>query len=139
MDKGHTLDQIEIGREVRLDFEVTEERIRQFADATGDRNPIHLDEDYARTTPFKTRIAHGMLSAGFISAVLGTTFPGVGTVYLNQTIRFLKPVFIGDVITARITALEKWPDKNRLRLETVCLNQNGDTVLFGEALVMPPA
>jgi len=138
MQKGKTLPEIEVGDSCNHAFTVTGKMIDAFAEATGDRNPVHLDEEFARTSIFKTRVAHGMLSAGFISAVLGNLFPGVGTIYLSQTLQFRKPVFIGDRITARVTALEKIEDKNRLRLETVCTNQDGEAVIIGEALVMPP-
>jgi 3-hydroxybutyryl-CoA dehydratase len=113
--------------------------IERFAQATGDHNPIHLDENYAKGTIFKTRVAHGMLQAGILSGILGTRFPGVGTIYLFQTLKFLKPVFIGDEITFRLRVVELLKEKNRARLETVCINQRGETVLTGEALVMPPA
>ena len=137
--KGRTISEIRIGDSFEHEFDVTEAMIVKFAEATGDRNPVHLDEDFAKNSIFKTRIAHGMLSAGFISAVLGTMFPGVGTIYLSQSLQFRRPVFIGDRITARLTALEKNEAKNRLRLETTCLNQNGLPVLTGEATVIPPA
>ena len=138
MEQGKTIDRIAAGESYEHTFPVNEETIRKFAEATGDHNPVHLDEEYAKGTFFKTRIAHGMLSAGFVSAVLGTMFPGVGTIYLSQTLQFRKPVLIGDSITARLTVLEKNEGKNRLRLETVCINQGGDTVMTGEAVVMPP-
>jgi 3-hydroxybutyryl-CoA dehydratase len=138
MIKGKTMAEIAVGDSHSHEFTVTAKMIEAFAEATGDRNPVHLDEEFARTSIFKTRVAHGMLSAGFISAVLGNMFPGVGTIYLSQSLQFRKPVFIGDRITARLTAVEKIEDKNRLRLETVCTNQNGDKVVIGEALVMPP-
>jgi len=138
MEHGMSIDQFTEGQTYETRLTMTFERIQAFAEATDDNNPIHMDEEFAKTTMFKTRIAQGMLTAGFISGVLGTRFPGVGTVYLSQSVRFLKPVFIGDEITVRATVLEILGEKNRLRLETVCLNQNGDTVLTGEALVMPP-
>jgi 3-hydroxybutyryl-CoA dehydratase len=112
--------------------------IERFAQATGDNNPIHLDEEYAKGTMFKKRVAHGMLLAGILSGVLGTQFPGIGTIYMSQTLRFSKPVFIGDEIALSLKVLELIHEKNRVRLETVCTNQGGDTVLSGEALVMPP-
>ncbi|MFH1136967.1 MAG: MaoC family dehydratase [Pseudomonadota bacterium] len=139
MEKGKTMAEISLGEVFERNFSVTDERIRLFAAATGDDNPIHLDEEEAKKSIFKTRVAHGMLSAGFLSAVLGTGFPGRGTIYLGQTLKFMKPVFPGDEITVRLTVVEKIPEKNRLRLETVCLNQKGDQVLAGEAQVMPPA
>ena len=112
--------------------------VENFARATGDYNPIHMDEDYARGTIFKKRVVHGMLHAGLISVIVGTRFPGPGTIYLSQTLKFSKPVFIGDEVTYRLKVLKYSEEKNRLRLETVCINKRGETVLIGEALVMPP-
>jgi 3-hydroxybutyryl-CoA dehydratase len=139
MEKGLTLDQLSVGQTYESKVTITEDMIKRFADATGDYNPIHLDEDYAKGTIFKTRVAHGMLQAGILSGILGMRFPGVGTIYLSQTMRFLKPVFIGDEITFSLKVLELIREKNRVRIETVCANQKGEGVLSGEALVMPPA
>ena len=139
MEKGMTIDRLEVGQIHESSFTITGEMIESFAEATGDHNPIHVDEEYARGTIFKTRVAHGMLQAGILSGVLGTRFPGVGTIYLSQSLKFLKPVFIGDRITFRLRVVELLREKNRARLETVCVNQRGETILTGEALVMPPA
>ena len=139
MEKGMTIDQLKVGQIHECSVTITEEMIERFAQATGDHNPIHLDEDYAKGTIFKTRVAHGMLQAGILSGVIGTRFPGVGTIYLSQTLKFLKPVFIGDEITFHLRVVELLKEKNRARLETVCINQRGETILTGEALVMPPA
>lgn len=139
MEKGMTIDQLRVGQVHEASVAITEEMIECFAQATGDHNPIHVDEDYAKGTIFKTRVAHGMLQAGFLSGVLGTRFPGVGTIYLAQTLKFLKPVFIGDRITFRLKVVEILEEKNRVCLETVCINQKGETTLTGDALVMPPA
>jgi 3-hydroxybutyryl-CoA dehydratase len=139
MEKGLTLDQLSVGQTYESKVTITEDMIKRFADATGDYNPIHLDEDYAKGTIFKTRVAHGMLQAGILSGILGMRFPGVGTIYLSQAMRFLKPVFIGDEITFSLKVLELIREKNRVRIETVCANQKGEGVLSGEALVMPPA
>ena len=139
MERGMTIDQLRVGQVHETSVAITEEMIERFAEATGDHNPIHVDEDYAKGTIFKTRVAHGMLQAGILSGVLGTRFPGVGTIYLSQTLTFLKPVFIDDEITFRLSVVELLKEKNRARLETVCFNQRGETVLTGEALVMPPA
>ncbi|MBI4286904.1 MAG: MaoC family dehydratase [Chloroflexi bacterium] len=137
--RGITLDLLSIGQEYESKTTITQEMIEDFARATGDNNPIHLNEEYAKGTIFKSRVAHGMLQAGIISGVLGTRFPGVGTIYLSQTLKFLKPVFIGDQLTIRLKVLELIKEKNRARLETVCINQKGETVVTGEAMVMPPA
>jgi 3-hydroxybutyryl-CoA dehydratase len=139
MEKGMTIDRMEVGQIHESSFTITGEMIEGFAEATGDYNPLHVNEEYARGTIFKTRVAHGMLQAGILSGVLGTRFPGVGTIYLSQSLTFLKPVFIGDRITFRLRVVELLREKNRARLETVCINQRGEIILTGEALVMPPS
>ena len=139
METGMTIDRLKVGQMYESSATISEEMIERFAQATGDHNPIHLSEDYAKGTIFKTRVAHGMLQAGILSGVLGTRFPGVGTIYLSQSLKFLKPVFIGDEITFCLRVLELFKEKSRVRLETVCINQRGETVLTGEALVMIPA
>ena len=136
--KGLTIDQLEVGQIASFTKTVTEADVYNFAGVTGDFNPAHMNEEYAKNTAFKTRIAHGMLSAGFISAVLGTKLPGPGTIYLNQDLRFTKPVQFGDTITATITVDELIKEKNRAILKTVCTNQDGDVVVEGTAKVMPP-
>lgn len=138
MKKGMTIDEFRLEQTFEKQVTVTAAMINGFAEATGDNNPIHLDETYAQGTLFKTRIAHGMLQAGILSGILGMEFPGIGTIYLSQTLRFTQPVFIGDRVTFHLKVLEVDTEKNRLRLETVCANQHGNTVLTGEALVMPP-
>ena len=115
---------------------ITDSDIQVFADVTGDHNPIHLDDVFARTTRFGQRIAHGMLSASLISSVLANKLPGEGSVYLSQTLQFVSPVFPGDEITARVTVKEIRDDKPILRLETVCVNQSGKIVIRGEATVL---
>ena len=114
-----------------------EAAIVAFAQVTGDENPVHLDEAYAATTAFKTRIAHGMLSAGYISAVIGTKLPGPGAIYMSQALKFKRPVKIGDVVTARATITAIDAEKGRVTLETVC-EVAGKAVLEGEALIMVP-
>ncbi len=115
---------------------VTDELIRKFAEVSGDYNPIHLDEGFAKTTRFGKRIAHGMLSGAFISAVLGNEFKDRKIVYLSQTMKFTAPVFIGDTVTATGTITNIREDKNIVTLETVCTNQNGETLVKGDAAVM---
>jgi len=117
---------------------ISETDIYLYAGVSGDFNPAHINEEYAKETFFKTRIAHGMLSAGFISTVIGTKLPGAGTIYLDQSLKFLAPVRIGDTITARVEVTEIMDDKNKVRLKTDCINQEGMTVLEGEAVVSPP-
>lgn len=115
---------------------VTEELVRAFAQVSGDFNPIHLDEEFAKTTRFGRRIAHGMLSGAFISAVLGNEFAERKIVYLSQTMRFTAPVYIGDTVTATATVMHIREDKPIVTLETVCTKQTGEMTLNGEAHVM---
>jgi 3-hydroxybutyryl-CoA dehydratase len=117
---------------------VSETDVYLFAGVTGDFNPAHMNETYAQTTFFKTRIAHGMLGAGFISAVVGMQLPGPGTIYITQELKFLAPVRIGDTVTARVEVLEVIADKKRVRMKTECINQEGKVILGGEAVVSPP-
>jgi 3-hydroxybutyryl-CoA dehydratase len=135
---GKTFDQLNVGDSDRFSKTVTDTDIYLFAGVTGDFNPAHIDEAYAQTTFFKTRIAHGMLSAGFVSAVIGMRLPGPGTVYMRQTLDFLAPVRIGDTVTATVEVIEKMDDKKRVRLRTTCVNHEGTRVLDGEAMVSPP-
>jgi 3-hydroxybutyryl-CoA dehydratase len=134
---GKTIDEIKVGDSTEFAKTVSESDIYLYAGITGDFNPAHLNEAYAEKTFFKTRIAHGMLSAGFISAILGTKLPGPGAIYIQQTLKFLAPVRIGDTITARVEALEINEEKNRVRFSTTCRNQEGTVVLDGEALISP--
>jgi 3-hydroxybutyryl-CoA dehydratase len=135
---GRTIDEIEVGDTATFAKTVTEADVYLYAGITGDLNPAHVNEAYAEKTFFKTRIAHGMLTAGFISAILGTRLPGPGTIYLRQVLNFLAPVHMGDTITARAEVIEKDTAKGRLLLKTTCTNQKGTEVLNGEALVSPP-
>jgi len=129
-------DELEVGQTASTRRTVTEADVVLFAGVTGDLNPAHLDQVYAEQSQFGERIAHGMLGAGFISAVLGMKLPGPGTIYLEQSLRFTRPVRIGDTVTASVEILELLREKRRIRLRTTCANQNGETVLKGEALVM---
>lgn len=133
-----TIDTIKIGDSANFTKTVTESDVVNFAGISGDFNPAHVDETSAKKGMFGKRIAHGMLSAGFISTVLGTQLPGPGTIYMSQELKFTKPVFFGDTITATATVIERNEDKNRIKLETVCTNQNGDVVISGFATVLPP-
>jgi acyl dehydratase len=128
--------QIKIGDKFSTKRRVTDELIRKFADVSGDYNPIHLDEEAAKNTRFGKRIAHGMLSGAFISAVLGYELTERRIVYLSQSLKFVAPVFIGDTVTATGTVTNIREDKPIVTLETVCTNQNGETVVTGEAVVM---
>jgi 3-hydroxybutyryl-CoA dehydratase len=133
-----TIQQLSVGQSFETSFAITDEMVKHFAEVIGDRNPIHLNEAYAAKSIFKQRVAHGMLPAGLLSGVLGCHFPGLGTIYLSQTLKFIKPVFIGDRITLQLKVLEIISEKNRVRLETLFINQKDETVIAGEALVMPP-
>jgi 3-hydroxybutyryl-CoA dehydratase len=128
----------EIGASASRTKTITDEDIRGFATISTDTNPIHLDEDYAKDSMFGQRIAHGMLTASLISAVLANDLPGPGTIYLNQTMKFTKPVFIGDTITATCTIKAIKERSNIVTFDTVITNQDGENVLEGEAVVKAP-
>ena len=133
-----TIQDMKIGDSARTVKTIGESDVYLFAGITGDLNPAHTDEVSASQTPFGGRIAHGILSAGLISAVLGMQLPGPGTIYLGQELKFTKPVHIGDTVTATATVSEIVAEKNIVKLETICTNQNGDVVVKGMATVMPP-
>jgi 3-hydroxybutyryl-CoA dehydratase len=135
---GVFFEDLSVGRSARFAKTITEADILMFAAVSGDTNPVHLDAEAAAASMFKERIAHGMLSAGLISAVLGTKLPGPGTVYLAQNLKFRAPVKIGDTVTAvvEVTALD--PAKKRATLSTTCL-VGGKPVIEGEAVVMVPS
>ncbi len=135
--QGLFLEDLTVGQSAELVRTVGEADIEAFAAVTGDNNPVHLDAAFAATTSFGERIAHGMLSAGYISAVIGTQLPGPGAIYLSQALRFKRPVKIGDAVTARATITEIDQAKARVTLATVCL-VGGKPVLDGEALIMVP-
>jgi 3-hydroxybutyryl-CoA dehydratase len=127
-----------VGDAAEVSKTITDEDVRAFAELTGDRNPVHLDEEYAATTRFGRRIAHGMLGASLISTVLASELPGAGSVYLSQTLRFNAPVYLEDTVTARVTVKHVREDKPVVTLETVCVNQRGERVVEGEAVVLVP-
>ena len=131
-----TFAEIKVGDKASMSKTVTEFDVYTFAGVTGDFNPVHIDAEFAKTTMFKERIAHGMLTAGFISAVLGTALPGKNTIYMGQELQFKAPVKIGDTVTATVEVLEKIEGKNRLVLRTSCTNQAGVLVTDGKATVM---
>ena len=115
---------------------ITDDDIQRFADASGDHNPLHLDDEFAKSTRFGRRIAHGMFSASLISAVIANQLPGQGSIYLAQTLKFVAPVFPGNTITARVTVISIRDDKPVMKLETVCTNQHDEVVIKGEATVL---
>lgn len=129
---------LEIGATASRTKTITEADVRAFAQATGDANPLHLDEAYAATTRFGRRIAHGILSVGMISAILGNDLPGVGTIYLSQSAQFRAPVYLGDTITATCEVVKIREEKGIVTLRTTCTNQDGTLVLEGEAIVIAP-
>lgn len=137
MDEGKTFDQIGVGEKARFSKTLTETDIYLYAGITGDLNPVHINAEFARKAIFGRPVAHGMLTGGLISTVIGTKLPGPGAVYLSQALKFRSPVFPGDTITAEVEVVEKVSGKNRIRLRTTCFNQEGKVVVEGEALVMP--
>jgi len=136
--KGKSISELKVGDAAEFAKTVSESDIYLYAGVSGDLNPAHINESYAQNTFFKTRIAHGMLAAGFISAAMGMQLPGPGTIYLRQELNFRAPVRVGDTITARVEIIEIIAEKKRVRLKTTCVNQEGTLVLDGEALVSPP-
>ena len=135
---GKTIKELKVGESAEFSKTISESDVYLYAGVTGDLNPAHINEEYAKKTFFKTRIAHGMLSAGLISTVLGNELPGPGSVYIRQELNFLAPVHMGDTVTARAEVIEILSEENRVKLKTTCVNQNGVTVLDGEAVVSPP-
>jgi len=136
--KGVFFEDLSVGQEASLSNTVSEANIVAFAEISGDRNPVHLDADYAATTMFKERIAHGMLSAAYISAVFGMKLPGPGAIYMSQTLKFKAPVKIGDTVVTTVKVAELMPEKRRARFECVC-TVNDKPVIEGEAMLMVPA
>lgn len=135
---GVTIDRIKAGDQARIQKTITEADIILFAGVSTDQNPAHINEEYAKTTMFKKRIAHGALSSSLVSAVFGMKLPGAGTIYISQFSKFTAPVHIGDTITAIVEAKEVITGKNRVVFRTWCENQDGTMVMDGEAVVMPP-
>jgi 3-hydroxybutyryl-CoA dehydratase len=129
---------LELGMEATYARTVSAADIVAFAEVTGDKNPVHLDADYAAKTIFKGPIAHGMLTAGYISAVFGMELPGPGAIYVSQTLNFRAPVRAGDRVVAKVRVMELYPAKRRARFECVCL-VDGKPVLEGEAVLMVPS
>ena len=126
---------IKVGDEASLARTITEAHIVNFAGVTGDMNPLHVDAEYAAHSMFKERIAHGMLVAGLISAVLGTQLPGPNSIYLGQDLKFMAPVMIGDTITVMVTVTSKRDEKRIIKLRTTACNQRGEMVIDGAAVM----
>jgi len=135
--KSYTYDEIQIGQSASVTKTISEYDVYTFAGITGDFNPAHINEPYAEGTFFKERIAHGMLTASFVSTVLGMYLPGPGAIFISNTANFLAPVRIGDTITATCEVIEKL-EKGKVRLKSTVTNQNGDAVMTGESLVSAP-
>ena len=138
MPIGNSINELKLGDATEITKLITEELVNDFARVTGDTNPVHLDQAYAEKTQFKGKIAHGALSVGLLSTVLGNILPGHGTIYLSHEIKFLAPVRIGDTLTVRVEVVELIPEKNRAKFRTTCTNQNGQMVVDGTAWGMPP-
>ena len=124
------------GQRATFSKTITEADIRGFADLTGDGNPLHLDAEFARRSRFGRPVAHGLLVAGMISAALGTRLPGAGAIYVSQSLRFLKPVFPGDTVTATVEVTAWQEDRGKVTLRTTCANQSGDAIIDGEAVLL---
>lgn len=137
-DQGYYLEDLKVGMSASYAKTVTEADVVLFAGVSGDTNPVHLNEEFAKETMFQGRIAHGMLSASFISTVLGTKLPGPGCIYLSQNLKFRAPVRSGDTVSATATITDIVPDKKRVVMQTVCSVRN-QIVIEGEAVVMVPA
>ncbi|MEW5962988.1 MAG: MaoC family dehydratase [Pseudomonadota bacterium] len=136
--KSYFFEDLQLGQQAQLTKTVGEKDIVAFAELSGDRNPVHLDAEYAAKTMFKERIAHGMLSAAYISAVFGMQLPGPGAIYVSQTLSFKGPVKIGDTVVTTVKVAELIPEKRRVRFECVC-TVNDKAVVQGDAVLMVPA
>jgi acyl dehydratase len=135
---GLAIEELAVGQAAELSRDVKREEIAVFVHLVGDRNPVHSDPAFMGGTAFREPIVPGMWTAAQISTVIGTRLPGPGSIYETQDLRFLKPVRVGDVVTARVEVVELVHRRNRVRLKTTCTNQRGEEVLSGEAWVLPP-
>lgn len=135
---GKTIELIDVGDSAFQEKVITENDIKLFGEVTNDYNPAHFDSEYAKGTIFKKRISHGMLIGSLFSKVFGMDLPGNGSIYLSQSLRFRRPVYFDDVITATVTVTEIDLEKNRVKFDCVATNQNDVVVVIGEALIMPP-
>ena len=136
--ENRTFDEIEVGESAALERALSWRDVELFAVMSGDINPAHVDEEYARTDRFHGIVAHGMWGAALISTLLGTRLPGPGTIYLGQTLRFRRPIAIGDTITVSVTVASKDQSHHRVVLDCRCVNQRGETVIDGTATVLAP-
>ncbi len=133
---GKTIDELKVGDSASLSKAFSQEDINDFARISGDVNPVHLDKEWAEQTMFKGRIAHGLMTAGLLSAIFGTKLPGTGAIYMSQSLKWLAPVYPGDELTATVTVKEIVPEKNRAVFDTVVKCGDKD-IIVGEALIMP--
>ncbi len=136
--KGMSIGELKLGDSAFFEKTITDADVLLFAGVSGDMNPVHINDIYAQTSMFKKRIVHGGLVSALFSTVLGTQLPGMGTIYLEQNSRFIKPVYIQDTVKAVVEVEEINTEKNRVRLKTTAYNQNGEAVVVGYATVMPP-
>ena len=137
--RQHKCEEMQVGDSGQVTKTVTETDVILYAGITGDNNPVHINEIEAKASRFGQRLVHGMLTAGFISAVLGTCLPGKGAIYMGQTLKFLRPVHIGDTVTAIAEVIAKNEDKRQITMRTTVVNQDGKMVIDGEALAFLPA
>lgn len=129
-------DDIKIGEEAITEKIITDKMIREFANISNDQNPVHLDEEFAKTTRFRKRIAHGMLIASFISSAIANELPGPGSIYLSQSLQFKRPVYIGDKVYVKIIVISKNDERKIIGLETLCMNAEDKVVILGEAKIL---
>lgn len=135
---GKSIEQISVGDTAYFQKTITENDVFLYSGISGDNNPAHINEVFASKNIFKGRVVHGLLTASLISAALGTQLPGPGTIYLSQDCKFILPVKFNDTIKATVEVIEKNEERNRIKLSTICTNQNDEIVLTGTAIVMPP-
>ncbi|NLF48888.1 MAG: MaoC family dehydratase [Acholeplasmataceae bacterium] len=138
MLKSLTLQEMKIGDEATFVKTFTEAMVKEYAQLTGDANPAHIDPEYAASTPFQRPIVHGMLVGAMYSTIFGCTLPGLGSIYTKQSLKFIKPVFLGDTITAKVCVTLLIPEKNRVIFSCESVNQHQEVVMVGEAEIMPP-
>ena len=138
MQQGKSINELTVGEKATMKRVYTDEDVRTFAKLSGDSNPLHLDEEYASKTKFKHRIVHGHLTSSMFSNILGTTLPGLGTIYFIQNLKYIAPVYIGEEITYEVTINEINVEKNRVKFDTNAFNQEGQIVIKGEAVALPP-
>lgn len=137
MVQGKNIFQLKLGDNIQKKHQVTQQLVETYGNVVGDKNPVHFDDGFAAGTVFKKRIAHGMLIAGFISEAIGMELPGPGCIYAKQDLNFVAPVYFGDTITIDIRVADLLVEKNRVILDTICTNQNGQVVVKGTAVVLP--